>query len=410
MSLPAPATRPPTPDAAVGGTSGIAPVAPGRLGTALGVNEVARYLPALAHWVQARRAELDALDRAALASSEGSAATSDLLLSMALWKAVADRTTLLLTTWDGGRVGSRELEQLSTLVWGRLDARAGAAEPSASGPGAVAGLAVSLPEACRLSDALVASLRVRLGLDPSAAEVNERLRALQAQLERIREQVGTEPAGTHQQQGSATAARLARRLAGVLEKAGRGGDVGGLLGPLEIEAAVVERDLIVGAARRRESASRLDRARTLRTDLEARGAALTRLVATCVATVEPAPRYAVPEVARLGPVPNTPGELDAYLDRLEQVSRALAVVEVAYGQALRQHEELVARLDALQAKATALGVASRPDLLRTSALATQTLARRPSPTAIAEQLLGLYLSYLGAATAAPTRTSEEPHP
>jgi hypothetical protein len=393
--------------AAEAGTT-VAPPAPGRLGAPLPVEEAARYLPALEHWVAARRTELDALDRAALASPHGTAATADLLLSMALWKAVADRSALLVATWGGGRVGPLEQERLSTLVWGRLDTRVTA--PGGGGETA-AGLAVTLPEACRLSDALVASLRVRLGLDLSVAEVTARLRGLRAQLERIRDQVATEPPGRHQQEGSATAARLAHRLAELRDKAGRGGDVDGLLGPLEIEAATAERDLIVGAARRREASSRLSRARTLRTELEARAAALSQLVADCVATVDPAPRYAVPDVSALGPVPNTPALLETYLGRLEQVARALSVVQGAYGQALADHEELVARLDALQAKATALGVADQPDLQRGHAMATEVLARRPCPTTIAEQLVGLYLSYLSAATAAPRpRPAEQSRP
>ncbi|CAA9314993.1 MAG: hypothetical protein AVDCRST_MAG48-2304 [uncultured Friedmanniella sp.] len=418
MSLPA-AT--PAGGTAPAEASAVAPVAPGRLGVAVSVDEAARYLPALERWVAARRTELDALDRAALASPHGSAATDDLLLSMALWKSVADRTALLSATWAGGRVGAVERERLSTLVWGRLDTRVTAPGPPGGLGEIAAGLAVSLPEACRLSDALVASLRVGLGLDLSTAEVTARLRALRAQLERIREQVGTEPPGSHQQQGAATAARLGRRLAEVGDKAGRGGDVDGLLGPLEIEASTVERDLIVGAARRREAASRLGRARGLRTELEAREAALQQLVQVCVETVEPAPRYAVPDVSALGPVPNTPALLDTYLGRLEQVSRAMAVVQGAYGQALRDHEELVARLDALRAKASALGVADQPDLHRASAMAAETLARRPCPSAIAEQLVALYVSYLTAATDPPRprtpqprspqpRTPEEPRP
>ncbi|GAA1435359.1 hypothetical protein GCM10009616_32230 [Microlunatus lacustris] len=411
MSLPAPAAPAGRPGPAAEGGTVIAPAAPGRLGTALALDAAARYLPALDRWVTARRTELDALDRAALASPHGSAATADLLLSMALWKSVADRAALLAATWAGGRVGPVEQERLSTLVWGRLDTRMTAPGSPAGVAEMAAGLAVSLPEACRLSDALVASLRVRLGLDLSVAEVTARLRALRAQLERIREQVGTEPPGTHQQQGAATAARLARRLAEVGDKAGRGGDVNGLLGPLEIEASTTERDLIVGAARRREAASRLDRARSLRTELEAREAALRQLVQRCVETVDPAPRYAVPDVSALGPVPNTPTALDAYLRRLEQVSRAMSVVQDAYGQALRDHEELVARLDALRAKATALGVADQPDLRRGHALTAETLARRPCPVRIAEQLVALYLSYLGAATAtAPPSLPKEPHP
>lgn len=388
----------------------VAPPAPGRLGQAVEAGQAGSYLSALEHWVGARRTELDALDRAALESPHGSAATADLLLSMALWKAVADRYALLTATWSGGRVGPVERERLSTLVWGRLDTRMSAPGAPPGVAETAAGLAVSLPEACRLSDALAASLRVRLGLDLSAAEVTARLVALRAQLERIRDQVGTEPAGRHQQQGASSAARLSRRLAEVGDKAGRGGDVDGLLGPLEIEASTLERDLIVGAARRREAATRLVRARTLRTELEAREAALQQLVERCVATVDPAPRYAVPDVAVLGPVPNTPAELEVYLGRLEQVSRAMTVVQGAYGQALQDHAELAARLAAFRAKATALGVVGGTDLDRGYALATETLQRRPCPMPIAQQLVGLYVSYLAAATTAPADPAAHPSP
>jgi hypothetical protein len=409
VSLSAPRPDVPVGSAVAADGPTVAPAAPGRLGVALEIGAAATYLTGLERWVQARRAELDALDAAALASPRGSGATADLLLSMALWKAVSDRVALLRATWNGGRVGQLERERLSTLVWGRLDTRV-TTPGSAAGVGeGAAGLAVSLPEACRLSDALVASLRVRLGLDLSAAEVTSRLRALRAQLERIRDQVGTEPAGPRQQTAAGTAARLGRRLAELTDKAGRGGDVDGLLGPFETEAALFERDLIVDAARRREAASRLSRARQLRTELAAREAALHELVAQCVATVDPAPRYAVPDVSALGPVPNTPAQLATYLGRLEQVSRAMAVVQNAYGRALADHTELEGRLEALHAKAVALGVAEQGDVARGYALAYETLHRHPCPTSIAEQLVGLYVSYLAAATSAP-RTLKEPQP
>ena len=58
-------------------------------------------------------------------------------------------------------------------------------------------LSVSLPEACRLSDALLSQLRVKLGLDPSGAEITERVRQLRAQMERIREQIDLEPPVPH---------------------------------------------------------------------------------------------------------------------------------------------------------------------------------------------------------------------
>lgn len=388
MSVPVP-----TPDVGTAGASVTAPSAPGRLGVPLEPAAAAHYLADLERWCRLRRTELDTLDQAALDAvvpATGGPATADLTLSMALWKAVSDRYALLAATWDGGRVGLAERERLSALIWGRLDTSG--VDGGASG--AAAGLALSLPEACRLSDSLVAALRVRLGLDLSGAEVTSRLRTLRAGLERIRDQVGLEPAGARQQQAAATSARLARRLADLTDKAGRGGDVAGLLGPLEIEAATFERDLIVAAATRHQAGTKLAGARRLRAELETREAALQQLVASCVATVEPAPRYAVPDFSALGPVPNTPAALELYLRRLEQVRRAMGVVQDAYGKALADHAELTGRLDALQAKARGTGVAEQADLARAHALAAETLGRRPCRMRIAAQLVGLYASYL----------------
>ena len=159
-----------------------APAAPGRMGAEVQPQQAQAYLAQLGQWRDARRAELDQLDQAALQSVNGAAATGDITLSMALWQAVSDRYEQLLTIWDSGRVGLTERLQLATLIWGRLDAAA------------ASGLSVSLPEACRLSDALASSLRVRLGLEVSGAEITERIRQLRAQMERIRDQVDLEPA------------------------------------------------------------------------------------------------------------------------------------------------------------------------------------------------------------------------
>src|SRR6478672_12647521 len=171
--------------------SATAPAAPGRLGQPLAAQEALRYLEALGAWRDQRKAELDLLDQAALEAPDQTAFTGDILLSMALWKAVADRHDLLLATWDSGRVGVRERERLATLVWGRLDTsldpRLAGAAASNGVPGSGSALAVSLPEACRLSDALAASLRVRLSVDPADADVTARVRSLRAQVERIRD-------------------------------------------------------------------------------------------------------------------------------------------------------------------------------------------------------------------------------
>jgi hypothetical protein len=374
-----------------------APVAPGQMGSALEARGAEVYIGELGRWRDGRRSELDALDKAALQAPTGSAATGDILLSMALWKAVSDRYELLLATWNSGRVGATELTRMSTLIWGRLDAST------------ASGLSVSLPEACRLSDALLSQLRVKLGLDPSGVEITERIRQLRAQMERIREQIDLEPAGAAQQQAALEQSRLARRLKELADKAGRGGDVTGLLGPLEIDASTFERDLIVGGARRRDAAALVQRARQQRADLEAREAALHSIVAECLHRVDPAPRYAVPDSAALGPVPNTRDELEAYLRRLDQVSRAMTIAQSAYAKALHDHEELSSRLEAYRAKAAVTGVAEVPDVAQAYQLARNALDERPSRIVLAEQLVTVYQTYLQTTAAphtAPAASSE----
>ena len=332
----------------------ITPQPPGRIGAAVTPEDALGYLEALGAWRDQRRGELDQLDQAAMAAPDGGSATGltgDVLLSMALWKAVADRHDLLLATWDSGRVGQVERERLSTLIWGRLDATLDprlAQRPDV--PSSSGALAVSLPEAMRLSDALAASLRARLSLDPTDADVTGRLRQLRAQLERVRDLVIAEPQETREA-FSHKLAKLDARLAETVDKAKRGADVGGLVGPLEADAARIERDLIVGSATRAEAARSVTRARQLRSELEARGAAIRDLAAQCVATVNPAPKLAVPDVAALGPVPQTVAEVDAYLARLATVSRALNLAHGAYATAMDERSELRGRLEAYAIKA-----------------------------------------------------------
>ncbi|HEY5821233.1 MAG TPA: hypothetical protein VIT20_04620 [Propionibacteriaceae bacterium] len=387
----------PTRTAAAGTGPVSAPPAPGRMGSPVDPQATLVYLEALGRWRDDRRRELDQLDQTALSApvqTGAAAVTSDIMLSMALWKAASDRYELLLRTWDSGRVGTVERERLATLIWGRLDATLDPALISRSTVPGNAALAVSLPEACRLSDALAAQLRVRLGLQESGQEITERLRQLRAQLERIRDQVDLEPAGSAQQEAAGVSSRLARRLKDLADKSGRGGDIGGLLGPLEIESAVFERDLIVNGARRREAGALVGRGRAQRAALEVREEQLRTLAAECVATVAPAPRFAVPDVDALGPLPNTPDALKAYLHRLDQVARAMTIAQDAYAAALADHHELVSRLDAFHAKARATGAADRPDVAQAYELAHRTLAARPCRMELARQLVTLYQTYL----------------
>jgi hypothetical protein len=360
-----------------------APKAPGRIGQALDPAVLQDYLTDLEAWVRGRRAELDELDQAALAADRGADVASDMALSLALWKAVADRYQLVFATWDGGRVLAAERERISTLVWGRLDG-------ASSLPG---NLAVSLPEACRLSDALAGQLRTRLSLVPGADAAASRVKVLRAQCERLRDQVALEPAA-----GRDAAVRelagLMSRLEGIADKAQRGADVGGLLGPLEIDATRLERDLIVGNARRREARGQVQQARELRADLEAREAALAQLAEACVRTVDPAPRYAVPDVDALGPIPNTPEAIGPYLQRLDRVGQAMSHAQERYAAALAERTDLVALLDAYVAKARALGVADLDDLRASERQARDVLAREPAPRHVCRQLVTTYQAWL----------------
>ncbi|WP_036509019.1 hypothetical protein [Nocardioides sp. URHA0020] len=362
-----------------------APVAPGAIGSAPEPAVLQGYLSDLDDWVRARRAELDEVDGAALAAQRGADIASDMMLSLALWKAVSDRWQLMWATWDGGRVGVTERTQITTLIWGRLDGTLDTQDLGA--------LAVSLPEACRLSDALAGQLRTTLALMPGADAAAARIKDLRAQLERVRDQVGLEPALARDAAVDRLAALL-HRLADVTERAQRGADVGGLLPALESDASTFERDLIVGNARRRDARDQLVSARELRADLVARAEALRLLAANCVRMVEPSPRYAVPDVEALGPIPNTPERLGPYLERLDRVSQALTLAQQRYADALAERTQLLDLLEAYVAKARSLGLADRPDLADSECRAREVLAREPAPMAVCRQLVGTYQTWV----------------
>lgn len=359
-----------------------APQAPGAIGERIAPEELSAYLADLDTWIHERKRELDELDAAALASPLRDRLTADMTLSMALWKAASDRQRLLAATWDGGRVGPQQRERMSTLIWGRLDGTLDQRTVDRSSVPA-SSLALSLPEACRLLDALASQLRVRLSLDPAADAYARRVREVRAQVERLRDQIALEPSPS-KRAAQEVWDSLHTRVEDLAARAGRGADIGGLIGPLENEAAVFERDLIVGGSRRREA---IDQARALgelQADLEAREDALAALAAKTRATVTPAPRYAVPDVSALGPVPSNVEQLVTFRARLERVTAAMNLVEDAFSAALAEHEELSGRLAAAQ-----IGGAGLHDerARRTFDLAAEVLALMPAPLRVAEPLV-----------------------
>ncbi len=234
---------------------------------------------------------------------------------------------------------------------------------------------------------------MKLALTPGADAAASRVRDLRAQLERIRDQVGLEPALTRDDAVDRLAGLMAR-LEDIADRAGRGADVMGMLAPLEQDAARYERDLIVGNARRRNARDQVLTARKHRAELVARQAELEQLAAACVATVDPAPRLAVPDVDALGPVPNTPDAIGPYLERLDRVDQAMDLAHERYATALAQHQGLIDLLRGYVIKAGELGVADAEELTVAEAQARAALARRPAPVAVCQQLVATYRTWL----------------
>ncbi|EWT03642.1 hypothetical protein N865_09360 [Intrasporangium oryzae NRRL B-24470] len=383
----------------------VAPTPPGGLGVPVQAGEAQTYLDALRIWVAQRRADLDEVDAAVLRlpDSEQGAITTDLTVALTFWKAVSDRLMLLQTTFDGGRVGPKEAERLSMLIHGRLDSTT-SEELSLPSSGS---LAVSLPEACRLLDSLTRTLQARASLAPGAAEASQRITVARAGLERIRDQIPLVPAGPERDAASDKLARLDRRLADLVDRARRGADVGGIIGPVEIDVSVLERDLIVAAAERASAAK--DRVRTEQQveELAARAAAIRALEKACLAAVTPAPHLAIPNVRALGPVPQTPAELTAYRQRLERVSRALDLAHETYAAGLAERDEIVGLVGAVAAMAASrtLSPEASDDLGALRTRLDEALTATPMPLARARALAAAYQAYVDAATRGPSSTT-----
>ena len=359
-------------------TPGSTPRAPGRLGVPISAAEALRYLTDLGLWLDERRKHLNAIDQAALAApdqTDREALTHDLTVSLALWKAISDRYELLRVAFDSGR--------------------------SRMPRGAEGNLAVSLPEACRLCDAMTSSLRARLALETTGLDVSIRVKAIREGVERIRDQISMLPLGATREQNQNALIGMEQRLFDVTERAKRGADVGGFLGPLEIDVAARERDLIVAASRRHESERDAARARELIAELAARGDAIRSLQAQCLAAVTPAPKLAVPDARALGAIPQDPAAIDALLARLALVGKALDQAHEAYARALAERDELQGLLGALDAQVAASPAVTdveRGDLapLRTQLVAA--LASTPIPLVRARALMAAYQSYVWTVT------------
>ena len=368
-----------------------APAAPGRLGQAIPAEDLLKYLEAMGDWRARRRQELDQLDAATLQAKDADTYTGDLTLAMTMWQSVAERLDKLTEVWDSGRVGPQQREEMSRLIWGT---------GSGLGGGNGGGLGLSLVEACRLSDALTAALRARLGFDPVAADLAARVTATRASLQRSAEALAR--SRTARPSTIPNVDVLRRQLEELALKAARGSDVTGRFAVLEAAAARAERDLIVASASHRELGRDYRATLERRRELEAQEESLRTLVDRAVRTVTPVPKMAVPDVERLGKVPQTREALDAYRARLENVGRALAMASAAYGAAVAELEELRGRMTAFAAKAASTGRADDPVVTATYDLAYRVLWSVPCPVLQARELVAAYQRLLGSNPAGGT--------
>lgn len=358
------------------------PHPPGGLGSAPTATQMLEYLGRLDAWSKQSRAELAALDAQVLATNRQAELNADMSLAMALWQAVQTRARLLLSTWDSGRVGPKELDSLASLIWGRLDT--GAAKVAS-----LQSMAVSLPEAGRLCDALIAQIRERLHTNPNSTALQIRLTGLLAQAERIREQLKFEPAALAPP-NQAKLSELTSRIADLGDKQRRGGDIAGPLGVVETEAALLERDLIVGAARRRQGRDLVTKARTEVARLSQIQDTLVAAAEQARATVWPVADINIDQLKALGPVPNTAEAITAYLADLATTESAIIAARAAFSDRLAEREAAVATSTRLRTKATQLGFADDPVLTEVGRLITARLAANPTVLPSVRALLSAY--------------------
>ena len=100
-------------------------------------------------------------------------------------------------------------------------------------------------------------------------------------------------------------------------------------------------------------------------------------------------RFGVPDVRALGDVPTDPAAVDAYLVKLDAVSRALTRVQTAYADALADREEVIGFVGALAAQSRAAG-RTDPDLDSPRGRLDAVLAATPTDLPRAKALLTAY--------------------
>ncbi|MGD8200686.1 hypothetical protein ACQE98_08490 [Ornithinimicrobium sp. W1679] len=355
---------------------------------------VEHYLSELARWRMRREHELSALDELTRTHLDRDALNEDVTASMTLYHAIAQRHDLLLATWEDARDGDGEREWVSTLLWGVLEMPDG--DPHA--------LALALPDALRMSDALAASLRARTGADGEELPVRQRVASLRADLDRLEGVVArddsAEPGvGAGSDGGADMDPELTGRLAAArrrLDGLGRRADPEALveIGELESELAGLERALLVAAAEEAHGTADAGQARAERDQLVAKGEAVRALAARVLESVTPAPSLGIPDVTALGEVPTEESELIAYMGNLERVGRALDQAHATYAAALAEYADLADRAQRLASTLAGCGAPTSVDLSGMLTAAKESLHNKPADVRRAAALVAAQEAYL----------------
>jgi hypothetical protein len=360
------------------------PTPPGSLTAPAAPRDVLSYLDELRRWRDDLRTALTALDQRAQVASSADSFTADLTLALSLAESINRRTDELISVWDSGRVGDKELAQLAALMWGRLPDALG--NPSA----------FSLGEATTLVTALEARLAARLDADTIAGSgAADRIAPLRETLARCHDLATT----LHRRVDEADA--LAARLDAALASDAK--TLGDEVGRIADAAEVLERDLIKETSLR-SSVSRDAAALAARVAEIARTAAGVRDTADhCRDKIADPPRLAVPDVGVLGPVPPIPdgpdapgtwtaarAALDAYAVQLDRAAAGLAEAGRRYAAPLAERAELRGLAEAYRAKASGAGLAEDTALDAQFATLRAELWRAPCDLVAARRLVETY--------------------
>lgn len=363
-----------------------APPPPAGPGESPEVGAINRYVSEIARWRLHRDHELQAIDEMTRTHDDRDALTSEITTAMTLFHAIAQRHDLLLATWGDGNDptakgnGDEARDWVSQLVWGVLELPDGDAEA----------LAMPLPDALRLSDSMVASLRTRIGMDDGDVSLRDRQRTLSAELERVR---GALEEGSGSEEGLDERLDAAQeRLTALRDRDDE--DALAELGDVGLEVAAVDRAIVVGRVSHAHERADREQAESEREHLIARGQGVRSLAEQALTRINPAPRLGIPDVTALGEVPEDDDELATYVGNLERIGRALDQAHSVYAAALADYADLADRAERLARTLAGCGAPTSVDLAGMLTAAKECLHNEPADIRRAAALIAAQEAYL----------------